>query len=62
MKREMPPCLRRDQDGALVFVTEATDTLHDVMRKSGEALHWISAPTIRPSLLSRLQSWWRERC
>lgn len=60
--KPMPACLRRDEDGTLVFFTETTDTPHDVIRKSGEALHWISAPAIRPSLLSRLQSWWSGRC
>ncbi len=59
---KQPGFLHRTSTGSLVFITDPNDTLEDVVRKSGEALDWVTRPETRPSLWRRLQSWFAAPC
>lgn len=68
MNRQLPSFLRiaTEDDwqptGSLVLTVEPSDTLVDVIRKSGEALDWVTRPLVRPSLWTRLKSWFAAPC
>lgn len=59
---KQPGFLHRTSTGSLVFITNPNDTLEDVVRKSGEALDWVTCREDRPSLWTRLRSWIAAPC